>query len=200
MANYVANKIVCSQAFYDNYLFDANPFGEETPDEYVRTHPYITFNRLYGVNSIGEYSEQYGTYVAYSHGYTVEDYTEDEVIVKFMTRWHYPIHAIVKAIEIDHTVEWFCVEENSIYLSKFYWKNGKTVEATLYIEDEYYDRWEKLTEEQLDMYRDCDDLVWYMDWGASHNWMVWETDDLIERYCNQMPWDDYWKWSRNKPE
>ena len=63
MANYVSNMVVCSKAFYEKYFFDTNPFGDGNVSEYIKTHPYITFNKLYGVNSLNEYENKYGVYM-----------------------------------------------------------------------------------------------------------------------------------------
>lgn len=52
MANYVANMIICRKEFYEKYFFDTNSFGDEIVSEYIKEHPYITFNKLYGVSSL----------------------------------------------------------------------------------------------------------------------------------------------------
>ena len=79
MSNYVANKIICKKEFYKKYLLDLNPFGDEIPDGYVKTHPYITFNKLYNVESLNEYGEKYGTYVYYGFGHSVRELDKDNV-------------------------------------------------------------------------------------------------------------------------
>ena len=82
MANYVSNMVVCSKAFYEKYFFDTNPFGDENVSEYIKKHPYITFNKLYGVNSLNEYEDKYGVYIYYGYGHTIKDIGNNLVEIK----------------------------------------------------------------------------------------------------------------------
>lgn len=104
MANYVANMVICSKVFYEKYFLDTNPFGDENVSEYIKEHPYITFNKLYNVNSLNEYGDKYGVYIDYGYGHTIKELGKDLVEIKFQTRWDYPIYAIKKAIELDHDI------------------------------------------------------------------------------------------------
>ena len=119
MSNYVANKIICKKKFYEKFFLDLNAFGDVELDDYIKTTPYITFNKLYNVKSINEYRDKYGTYIYYGFGHSVKELNNDLVEIKFQTSKYYPICAIKKAIELDNSIVWYAVEENLIYISKF---------------------------------------------------------------------------------
>lgn len=173
MANYVANMVICKEAFYKKFFFDTNPFGDEKIDEYIKKHPYITFNKLYGVNSLNEYKEKYGVYIDYGYGYTIK-YIEDNLVeIKFQTRWDYPIYAIKKAIELDHNIVWYVSEEGSSLLSKFLWKEDEVVEENAVLDDAFYD-WYENNEDKCEELKDADDLLWYYDYEGQLNWQKCE--------------------------
>ena len=52
MANYVHNKIICTKEVLNKYFIDYYPFN----DEDKLNKPYITFNNIFNVKSINEYS------------------------------------------------------------------------------------------------------------------------------------------------
>ena len=110
MSNYVANKIICKKKFYEKFFLDLNAFGDVELDDYIKTTPYITFNKLYNVKSINEYRDKYGTYIYYGFGHSVKELNNDLVEIKFQTSKYYPICAIKKAIELDNSIVWYAVE------------------------------------------------------------------------------------------
>lgn len=82
----------------------------------------------------------------------------------FRTRWFYPINAIKKAIELDHSIIWYAVEENIIYISKFVWENNNVIEKTLNMETKYFIEWFDKNIYEENIYDDidaADDSVWY---------------------------------------
>ena len=83
----------------------------------------------------------------------------------FQTKACYPICAIIKAIELDHSIIWYALEDNAIYKIKF--------------------------ENDID---DSDDSVWYYGYESRKDWMTWKCDDLIKRYKDCYPASDYRKW------
>ena len=194
MSNYVANKIICKKEFYKKYLLDLNPFGDEIPDGYVKTHPYITFNKLYNVESLNEYGEKYGTYVYYGFGHSVRELDKDNVEILFQTRWLYPIYAIVKAIELDHNIVRYAVEENIIYISRFEWNKNKVVEKVLDLGNDKFDEWYDkniMNDNIYDNLEPCDDTTWYFNNYNEKDWKLWDTDDLIKRYESRYPSKEY---------
>lgn len=181
MANYVANMVICSKVFYEKYFLDTNPFGDENVSEYIKQHPYITFNKLYGVNSLNEYEDKYGVYIDYGYGHTIKDIGDNLVEIKFQTRWDYPIYAIKKAIELDHNVVWYVWEEGTSILSKFLWKDNVVAEDEAVLDDDFYD-WYESNEDKCEELEDADDLLWYYDYEGQLNWKKCENDDLIIKY------------------
>lgn len=143
-------------------------------------HPYISFNKLVGVNSLNEYDDLYGEHIYYGWGFTWEEREDGLVEIKFLTRWEYPICAITKAIEIAHDTEWYAVEENYIYVSHFYWDDG-VKEDVLYIEDEYSD-WRHKYPEFSDVIELPDEIAWYYLNTAKGRWQRQECDDLVAKY------------------
>lgn len=69
--------------------------------------------------------------------------------------------------------------------------------VTLYVEDEYYDIYDKLSGEELDSFDDCDDLAWHIDWKCSGDWIVWDTADLVKRYESDYPAKDFYQWRKD---
>ncbi len=118
----------------------------------------------------------------------------------FQTRWRYPICAIIKAIELDHSIIWYVVETNLVYMSKFEWEDNKVIEKTLNIEDDDFDAWydKNIYNESSFNIHKADDSVWYYDYESRKDWMTWECDDLIKRYKNCYPASDYRKWFDKK--
>ncbi len=178
MSNYVWHKVVCRKDVLDQYFIDSNPFGEGTALEL----PYISFNKLFGVKSLNEYSERYGVHIAYGHSFSWEAHPNGMYEVKFCTRWEYPIHAILRTLEVAHDTLWFAVEENHIYASKFYWSEG-VKEDVLFIEDGF-DEWLNDHTEFNDSLKDPDEGVWYYLPTAIGTWQNWESMDGFARYCD----------------
>ena len=196
MANYVSNKVICKKSFFDKYFLDPYSLGEDSYD-YCKEHKYISFNKLFGVKDVSEYYDKYGEYVYYGRFYTVKKLDKENVEVKFHTRSCYPICAIKKAIELDHSIIWYAFEENIIYISKFVWENEKVIEKTLYIEtsdfDEWYDKYiyNGNTYDEID---DADDAIWYYNYDDKKDWIIWPCDDLIKRYKDAYPAKQYYEW------
>ena len=181
MANYVSNMVVCSKAFYEKYFFDTNPFGDENVSEYIKKHPYITFNKLYGVNSLNEYEDKYWVYIYYGYGHTIKDIGNNLVEIKFQTRWDYPIYAIKKAIELEHDIVWYVCEEGTSIISKFLWNDNDVVEEEALLDDNYYD-WYEENEDKCEELEDADDLLWYYDYEGQLNWKKCKKENLIIKY------------------
>lgn len=115
MANYVVNKIVCTEEILNEYFIDYYPIDEKLEE------PYITFNKLLGEKSLNKYNEKYGESIYYGFGVSYEKNIEGLMEIKFLTKWLYPICAIVKAVEMfKEKLIWYACEENKIYLSKFF--------------------------------------------------------------------------------
>ena len=53
MSNYVWHKVICRKEVLDQYFIGSDPFG----DGRLMDHYYISFNKLFGVKSLNEYSE-----------------------------------------------------------------------------------------------------------------------------------------------
>lgn len=196
MSNYVSNKVICKKSFFDKYFLDPYSLGEDSY-EYCKEHKYISFNKLFGVKSVNEYMEKYGQYPDYGYFYCVKEIDKDYIELKFKTRWDYPICAIKKAIEVDHSIVWYAMEENIIYISKFVWENDKVVEKTLNIEnDDFSDWYDKniFNGNTYDDIDDADDAIWYYDYDNKNEWIVWPYDDLIKRYKNDYPAKQYYEW------
>ena len=162
----------------------------EKSNEYVKEKSYITFNKLYKVKSLNEYMEKYGEYIYYGYGYNVKQLDNDLVEIKFQTKWSYPICAIVKAIELNHSIIWYAIEENIIYYSKFSWKDNKVIEETLYIEnDKCFEAW--YGQNIFNNLKCYDDSLWYYNYENNPNWKRWDTDDLVKRYKDIYPPNNY---------
>ncbi|HGC8953126.1 TPA: hypothetical protein ACG5KU_002294 [Streptococcus agalactiae] len=155
LASYVYQQIICSESFLKDYLFDYYPLGEAEN----RESPYITFNKLVGVKSLNEYAQNFGAYIYYGYGFTYKKRSDGKFIVKFATRWEYPISAIQKAIEIDNTVEWYAVEESCIYVSRFYYED-KLLESVTTLQDDFVE-WAQKHIDFEDGLSDDDHIVWY---------------------------------------
>ena len=118
MANYVHNKIICTKEVLNKYFIDYYPFN----DEDKLNKPYITFNNIFNVKSINEYSPN----IYYGYGFTYDKIEDDKYEIKFFTRWLYPIEAILKVISLcKNDITWYACEGNMNIVSKFYYKNNE---------------------------------------------------------------------------
>ena len=143
----------------------------------------MSFNKLFGVDSLDEYQGKIGTIISYSHGFSVVCRSDDKCVVKFQTRTYYPIKAIIKAIELSHEVEWYAVEENYIYISKFHWDNH--VREDVLLLDEEYSDWSMKNIDYDDAVfeeNEADCGVWYYLRYNKHGWREWKSDDNFSRY------------------
>lgn len=175
MANYVYNRVICSQDTFHRYFWDHKPFGE------IRDKPYITFNQLVGVNSLMEYNDSYGVYIYYGYGFIHRRLENDQMELLFATRWYHPIEAIKKAVEIDHDLIWYAAEENVVHISKFYW-DGK-VREDVYVPGDIWDDWyEKNVKYSDQIKEDPDDDVWDFLADVEPNWVEWPSRDSFQRY------------------
>ena len=196
MANYVSNKVICTKAFFDKYFLDPYSLGEEDYD-YCKKEKYISFNKLFDVKSIYEYYDNYGANIYYGFWYCTKEIDNEHIELMFKTKWRYPMCAILKAINLDHSIIWYALEDNAIYISKFIWDNDKVIEKTLNIEnDDFYNWYDKnvLSGNTYDNIHMSDDSVWYYDYESRKDWMTLECDDLIKRYKNCYPASDYYMW------
>ncbi len=180
MANYVWNKVICSLATLETYFLDPFPLGPEHPV----TEPYISFNKMFGVPSLNDYQENIGKYIYYGFGTSCAEVADGLVAIKFCIRWEYPIQAILRILELDHEVTWFAVEENHIYVSKFYWDGG-VKEDVLLIDDDAFHEWFEAHATFVHFLPDCDDDIWYYLQTVEEHWKTWESNDNFERYRNK---------------
>ncbi|MCK1238887.1 hypothetical protein MX111_05495 [Streptococcus uberis] len=155
MANYVYQQVICTEDFLKNYLLDYYPLGKTEKMEF----PYITFNKLVGVKSLNEYAQNSGAYIYYGYGFSYKKRSDGRIIVKFATRWKYPIRAIQRAVKLDRTVEWYAMEENGIYISKFYYHRGLMEDIALLTDD--FDEWSDKMYDFEEKLSDHDHLIWY---------------------------------------
>lgn len=79
--------------------------------------------------------------------------------MKFATCWKYPIFAIFNAIEKDNSIMWYAVEENCIYVSRFYWSDG--VQESISIFGCEYEDWYYNNEILMESIEDSDYHIWY---------------------------------------
>lgn len=165
MANYVYNKIICSKKFFDEYFYN------EERDMILL--------------------DKEGSYIYRGFGHKYKEISEDLVEVKFASKWDYPIDVIVEAINIDHSIKWYAIEENCVYISKFEYdeKRSKVKESIVILDSNFDDFLGKLLNADLKVeLEDADDLIWYCKLNLFNNWIEWETKtdkELIERYTNE---------------
>ena len=178
MSNYVWHKVVCRKTILDRYFIDTDPQGDGIP----RERPSISFNQLFGAKSLDEYSDKYGVHISYGYNYSWNLLDDGLCEIKFCTRWEYPIRAITRTLELSHDAVWFAVEENRIYVSKFYWEDG-VKEDVFYIEEGFYE-WLDHNMEFDDSLEDPDDGVWHYLPTASGTWINWESTDGFNRYLD----------------
>jgi hypothetical protein len=179
MANYVYNMVVCRAEVLEQYFIDSNPFGDNSPID----SPYITFNRLFSVRSLQDYHVQYGAYIYYGNGCSWKKRADGLYEIKFCTRWEYPIRAIIRAVELAHDTIWYAVEENHIYVSKFYWDEGVKEDVCLLDEDELDDWADKNIGHERDI-SDDDDEVWHYLSEVETVWRNWPSSDHYKRYLD----------------
>lgn len=183
MANYVYNRIICSKETMYKYFIDYNPFNDKK--EKFKIHPYITFNKLYNVKDLNEYYIKYGTNIYYGYGFAYREIENNVYEIKFVTLKYYPIMAIIKLFEMDCTAIWYAVEENRIYVSKFFWEENELKEGILYLEtEEFYNFQEKTNKIK---YSDYDIEVWQYTTMSKRDWKIEKTHNLKERYFNNYP-------------
>lgn len=195
MANYVLNKVVCTERILNDYFIDYYPIEKDKR----LNEPYISFNKILGVKSINKYHEKYGESIYYGFGFSYEKNNEGLIEIKFLTRWLYPIYAIVKAVELfKEELIWYSCEENMIYLSKFFWKDGKVQENTLKLENTEYEEWNHKNEELLDRVEYPDHELWHYKYENRIDWKIWQCDNLIKRYFDQYPAKEYYEEMQRK--
>lgn len=67
---------------------------------------------MFGVKSINEYKEQFSTSIYYGYGFSYRKNDKGMIEIKFLTRWLYPINAIVKAIKMFKSdIVWYGCED-----------------------------------------------------------------------------------------
>lgn len=163
MSNYVWSKILCSLKALDEIIIG---------DPANLTHSYISFDRLFGI----PYDD------IHMRNVLVSKISDNLYELKYCQRWYYPITAIITLIETYHDVVWYLVEENHIYISKFYWNNG-IKEDVMNIEDEYNDWLDEnpIFGDSLDF---SDDDVWYFLNTQKEKWINWESNNNFTRYLD----------------
>ncbi|NQJ69290.1 hypothetical protein HO543_09765 [Streptococcus suis] len=79
------------------------------------------------------------------------------------------IATIRAAIQLDHNLEWYAVEENCIYVSCFYWNHG--VQEEIYLLDDDFGTWVEARYEFEEGLADSDHIVWYYLLENKINWL-----------------------------
>lgn len=165
MANYVYNKVICSKKFFNEYFYNEELDMILFPNE--------------------------GNYIYQGFGHTCKEISENLLEVKFASKWDYPIKLIVDFINIDHSIKWYAIEENYVYLSKFEYdeKQNKVKESIVILDSNFDNFLGKLLDADLKVeLEDADHLFWYCKLKHFNNWIEWETKtdkELIERYTNE---------------
>lgn len=197
MANYVVNKIVCTEEILNEYLIDYYPIDQNKKLE----EPYISFNKLLGVKSLNEYAQKYGEYIYYGWSFSYEKNEEGLIEINFLTKRLYPIYAIVKSIEMfKDKLIWYACEENKIYLSKFFWDGENVQENTLYLENTEYDNWIGDNQDYIGKIEYPDDEIWHYDYKNRKDWKIWRSDNLIKRYFDHYPAKEYYNEMQSENE
>ena len=160
MSNYVWSRIICGVDTLEDIII-----GDPTNI----LHSYISFKRL----QIDDDD---------TRNVLVNKLTDNSYELKYCQRWFYPITAIIRLIEKHHDVIWYLVEENHLYVSKFYWDNS-VKEDIMDIEQDYYVWLDKYPtfDELLDY---SDDDVWYFLETIKEKWVNWDSQDSFSRYLN----------------
>lgn len=182
MANFIYNKIICSKQFLEKYLIDYYPISQENRQD----PPYISFNRLVGVTDLNEYREKFGEYIYYGCGFSYDAIGADLMEVKFTTIREYPIVAIRKALQVDHSIQWFAMQDNGIYVSHYFWSDG-IHESICCLPDDFYDYCDQRYEFEESL-SDCDNIVWYYLEDYALSWQPWSDSLDLPRF-----YDEGWK-------
>lgn len=153
MSNYVWNKVICDKDILEKYFIDYNPFG----DGNLLDKPYITFNKLFDIKTLDEYATKLGVHIYYGDGFSYKRLENNKYEILFCTKWKYPISAIKKVLTLSHNIEWYAVEENCIYVSKFYWNNG--IKENVMVIDDEYEKWLDKLDSIGVVYRYSDDML-----------------------------------------
>ncbi len=178
MSNYVWNKVICSKDALLMYFIDYIPAGIDPLET-----PYISFNKLFDIKSLDEYREKIGIHIYYGFGFSWAEQETGVYEIKFCTRCEYPIGAIIAAIELNHDIEWYAVEECTRYVSRFYWDDAVKENVACIDDDDYYS-WSWDNCEFEDGLEDCDNSVWYYIEKKKHIWNEWESMDNFQRYVD----------------
>ncbi|MBQ4283168.1 MAG: hypothetical protein IJB96_04490 [Lachnospira sp.] len=176
MSNYVWNKVICDKDILEKYFIDYNPFG----DGNLLDKPYITFNKLFDIKTLDEYATKLGVHIYYGDGFSYKRLENNKYEILFCTKWKYPIAAIKKALTLSHNIEWYAVEENCIYVSKFYWNNG--IKENVMVIDDGYEKWLDNNIDFSDNLEDYDHDIWYYLQTSDKMWVNWESNDDFKRY------------------
>ncbi|MGT2715873.1 hypothetical protein [Streptococcus respiraculi] len=176
MDNYIYQQVICSRDFLEQYFIDYYP----TYEDKCLDPPYISFNRLMRVSNLVEYQEKYGEYIYYGYGFSYREISDGKYIVKFATKREYPIAAINQAIAIDSTIEWYAVEENCSYISKFYWNHGVKEAIELLMDDFFI--WIEKHYELDDSLSDEDHIAWYYLQNRKAFWIPFPDDLNLPRF------------------
>ena len=181
MANYVHNKIICTKEVLNKYFIDYYPFNNEDK----LNKPYITFNNIFNVKSINEYSPN----IYYGYGFTYDKIEDDKYEIKFFTRWLYPIEAILKVISLcKNDITWYACEGNMNIVSKFYYKNKKVYEDVLDLSNTDYEDWYKNNIESGKIkYEYPNSSIWIYKPEEKKGWKKLDIKDLKKKYINKYP-------------
>ncbi|KXT77148.1 hypothetical protein STRDD11_02701 [Streptococcus sp. DD11] len=180
MANYVYQQVICSKDFLEKYFLDFYPIQKEERMD----PPYISFNRLMGVVDLEEYYEKYGQYIYYGYGFSYKEQADGRYLVKFATRHDYPIAAIRQAVNLEHTIEWYAIEECCIYISKFYWNDGVKELIQVVGNLSTFVDWVEENYEFDEGLSDEDHIFWYylQEHGGAWPWLAWSDELNLPRY------------------
>ena len=100
IANYVLNRVVCTEKILNEFFIDYYPFGkdEKLKEPYIYLYIYISFSKILDSDSINKYHEKYGESIYYVWVLIfIWKNRNDTIEIKFLSRWLYFIWAIVKA-------------------------------------------------------------------------------------------------------
>ena len=177
MANFVYHRVILRKKDLEEHFLDHDPFGDGNPSG----RSLISFNRLLGLKTVDEYDDHELTAIDYEKDFGARVLKDGRIDLRFCTRWRYPVHAILKALELCPSLVWYAAEENHVYVSRFSCgENGKVQEEVMMIENGY-DEWASSVrfEEELASW---DDPVWYYLETSNDPWKVWPDEDGFERY------------------
>ncbi|MDD2531050.1 MAG: hypothetical protein PHN41_07455 [Bacteroidales bacterium] len=183
MANYVSNKIICTKEILEDFFIDYYPFS--TKEKYNK--PYITFNKIVGVDSISDYEDKFGTSIYYGWGFTYNLVEDGLYEIKFATKWFYPIIAIIKSLEkFKNDIKWYAVEDNMIYVSKFTYNNNEICEEVLSLENEEFykfdEQYHNSNSDNIDDFDNGEVCVWEYIKNKQLKWVRVENINLKDKY------------------